>query len=178
MVTVYEEAKHNLAANSDSKQHKKQGNLMASLVCASQGAAAETSAEESAPYRGGLTKSEIFGNMFVFNFSGHDTTAHTFAFAIYSLAADLEIQDWLFEETNAVFGDKPAQEWTAGESFSSLRHCLAVLFEILRLYLPVPPAKWTENATQNLTVGSKNLMIPPRTMICPSYAALSTDQKY
>lgn len=178
MATVYEEAKHALVANPDGKQHQKQGNLMASLVRASQGAAAEATIKVSGPYNGGLTESEIFGNMFVFNFAGHDTTAHTFTFAIYFLAANPEVQDWLSEEINAVFGDKPTEEWRASESFSSLRRCLAVLFETLRLYLPVPPAKWTENATQTLRIGKTSLIIPPQTMICPSYAALSTDQKY
>ncbi|PSR77198.1 cytochrome P450 [Coniella lustricola] len=179
MVTVYEEAKHNLAKDTDGKQHKKaQGNLMASLVRASQEAAAEATAKVPGSYQGGLTEQEVFGNMFVFNFAGHDTTAHTFTFAIYFLAANPEVQDWISEEINTVFGDKSTQEWTASESFSSLRRCLAVLFETLRLYLPVPPAKWTENRTQTLTVGQKALFIPPQTMICPSYAAMSTDQKY
>lgn len=183
MTTVYEEAKRTLAASSShqpegKQQQQQQRNLMASLVRASQNSAAEASKAASSPSNGGLTEAEIFGNMFVFNFAGHDTTAHTFTFALYFLAANPGVQDWLSEEIRAVFSDRPSQEWNASNDFPRLQRCLAVLFETLRLYLPVPPAKWTEDAAQTLRVGDSSLVIPPQTMICPSYAALSTDQKY
>lgn len=31
----------------------------------------------------GLVGGEIYGNMFAFNFAGHDTTANTFTFALH-----------------------------------------------------------------------------------------------
>lgn len=65
--------------------------LMALLIRASQ-EEADTSA------------SEVYGNMFAFNFAGHDTVVHTFAFALYFISAHPEVQDWLFEKF------RPSQE--------------------------------------------------------------------
>jgi cytochrome P450 len=43
----------------------------------------------------------------------------------------------------------------------------------------VPPAQWTEGATQTLKVGAnKTLVLTPRTMVVPSYAALHTDPRH
>lgn len=67
MIKLYEEEKRAFAAG-ENRDH----NLMTSLVRASQ---------DEAKTSGGLTESEIYGNMFAFNFAGHDTTAHTFTFA-------------------------------------------------------------------------------------------------
>lgn len=46
----------------------------------------------------GLTKSEIYGNVFVFSIAAHDTTAHALTFTIHFLAAYPEVQDWMREE--------------------------------------------------------------------------------
>lgn len=43
--------------------------------------------------------------VFVFNFAGHDTTAHTLTFATFFLAANPDVQDWVSEEINHVMGD-------------------------------------------------------------------------
>lgn len=56
---------------------------------------------------------------------------------MYFLAANPEVQDWMSEEIRAVFGDRPQHEWTASADFPRLKRCIAVLFETLRLYLPV-----------------------------------------
>lgn len=170
MTAVYEEAKHALAESNHTATNR---TLMTSLVRASQ-----ANASESKSGGGALTEAEIYGNMFVFNFAGHDTTAHTFTFALYFLAANPNVQDWLAEEIRAVLGDRQPGEWSAQRDFPRLKRCLAVLYETLRLYLPVPPAKWTENSWQQLRVGDRMLTIPPQTMVFPSYAALQTDPRY
>ena len=40
----------------------------------------------------------IYGNMFIFNFASHDTTAQTLKLTIHLLAAHPEVQDWMREE--------------------------------------------------------------------------------
>ena len=50
----------------------------------------------------GLTVDEIFGNIFVINFTGHDTTANTLAFSILLLAANPEVQYWVAEKLREV----------------------------------------------------------------------------
>ncbi|KAK6088595.1 cytochrome P450 [Seiridium cupressi] len=83
MTNMYEEQKHAFAAGEKNSDN----NLVALLVRASQEAANEQS--------GGLSESEIYGNMFTFNFAGHDTTAHSSTFALHFLAANIEVQNWI-----------------------------------------------------------------------------------
>ncbi|KAI2469560.1 cytochrome P450 [Annulohypoxylon bovei var. microspora] len=97
MNSLYEEEKQAFA-----EREVRDHNLMTSLVRASQ---------DEAKSSGGLTEREIYGNMFAFNFAGHDTTAHTFTFALYFLAAHPEVQDWLSEEIRDVLGDRPVSEY-------------------------------------------------------------------
>jgi cytochrome P450 len=166
MTQVYEEEKLSFVQGKSADR-----NFMTSLVRASQDEATQSSL-------GGLTESEIYGNMFTFNFAGHDTTAHTFTFALYFLCANPAIQDWISEEIHHVMGDRQPHEWLYSDS-PRLKRCLAVMYETLRLYTPVPTSKFVDGQNaQALTVGSKTLVLPPKTMLVPSYASLQTDPKY
>lgn len=166
MVDVYEEEKRLLA---EGKQADR--NFMTTLVRASQTQTGESHLE-------GLTESEIYGNMFTFNFAGHDTTAHTFTFALYFLAANPDVQDWVSEEIRFVMGSRSSDEWLYSD-FSRLKRCLAVMYETLRLYTPVPTSKIVDGqVTQSLVIGDKTIVLPPKTMIVPSYASIQTDPKY
>lgn len=42
--------------------------------------------------------------MFVFNFAGHDTTAHSFAYTFMLLAAHPDVQEWMADEIRHVLG--------------------------------------------------------------------------
>ncbi|KAF2478257.1 cytochrome P450 [Lindgomyces ingoldianus] len=83
-----------------------------------------------------LTDEEIKGNIFIFNFAGHDTTANTLAYAISLLAVYPEIQEWVAEEVDQVLGkeDYPIYE----EAYPKLKRVQAVMYETLRLYGPAP----------------------------------------
>ncbi|KAI1772890.1 cytochrome P450 [Hypoxylon cercidicola] len=164
MTNLYEEEKQAFARG-EVRDH----NLMTSLIRASQ---------EEAMTSGGLTEGEIYGNMFAFNFAGHDTTAHTFTFALYFLAAHSEVQDWLSEEINIVLGDRPPCEWDYRTDFPRLKRCLSVMYETIRLYTVVPSIKWTSSRSQSLTVGEKTVVLPPDSMIAPSYGSVQTDPRF
>ncbi|KAJ8128844.1 hypothetical protein O1611_g4789 [Lasiodiplodia mahajangana] len=164
MTNIYEEEKRALAAGKTTDH-----NLMTSLVRASQ---------DEQKTSGGLTESEIYGNMFAFNFAGHDTTANTFTFAIYYLAAHPEVQNWLSEEIRAVFGDREPHTWDYRADFPRLKRCLSILFETMRLYTPVPVIKWTANESRSVTVGGKSYVLPPHSMIAPSYGSVQTDPRF
>ncbi|KAI1758634.1 cytochrome P450 [Hypoxylon sp. FL1150] len=147
-------------------------NFMTSLVRASQDGTAKSSS------LGGLTEKEIYGNMFTFNFAGHDTTTHTFTFALYFMAANPTVQDWISEEIRHVMGDREPHEWSSSD-FPRLKRCLAVMYETLRLYTPVPTSKFVDGQTpQPLTVGGTTITLPPNTMIVPSYASIQSDPRY
>ncbi len=116
------------------------GNLMASLIRASdeEGVTTDPSrnpqvGSRAPPSRGGggLTEDEIYGNMFVFSFAGHDTTAHTFTFAIYLLAAHPAVQEWLREELRYYLPRGAPSHWSYHETFPKLKRCLAVLVSVL-----------------------------------------------
>lgn len=166
MAEVYEEEKRSVAQGKVADR-----NFMTSLVRASKN-------ETSESPLGGLTEREIYGNMFTFNFAGHDTTAHTFTFALYFIAANPEVQDWVSAEICHVMGDRPPHEWQYSD-FPRLKRCLAIMYETLRLYTPVPTSKIIDGQLpQSLTVGGRTLSLPPKTLIVPSYASLQTDPKY
>lgn len=139
--------------------------LMSSLVRASQAEARSGT---------GLTESEIYGNMFMLNFAGHDTTAHTFTFAIHFLAAHPGVQEWVSEEARQVHSDLQ-QGWDYAADFPRLVRCLAVMLECLRLYTPIPVAKWTAGSSATLKVGDRVTTIPASTMVIPSYSAVHTE---
>lgn len=129
--------------------------LMSSLVRASQDAG-------EAVAGAGLSESEIYGNMFMLNFAGHETTAHTLTFAVHFLASHPEVQDWVSEEARLVLGgDGGDKGWDYAASFPRLVRCFAVLLETLRLYTPVPVAKWTAAGTARLDLGGRAYTVPP-----------------
>ncbi|RYC61640.1 hypothetical protein CHU98_g4574 [Xylaria longipes] len=173
MTSVYEEEKRAFAQGRTSDR-----NLLSSLIRASNEEAKASNERTGTRVSAGLTESEIYGNMFVFNFAGHDTTAHTLMFAIAFLAANPLVQDWLFEELQKVFGDRQPEEWDYHNDFLQLKRCNAILMETVRLYTPVPVAKWTEKMSRQLRVGDKEIIVPPDTMVIPSYAALHTHPKF
>ncbi|KAG8159133.1 hypothetical protein KVR01_010794 [Diaporthe batatas] len=127
---------------------------------------------------GSLSEREIYGNLFVLNFAGHDTTAHTFVWVMYFLAANPEVQDWIHEEIQHVLGGRPEPDWNYKADFPRLKRCISVVYESLRFYTPVGMAKWTAEGSPALQVGDKTLLIPPRTMIVPSHASVHSDPRY
>jgi cytochrome P450 len=109
------------------------GSLMTSFVRAldthqKEEATVKSSADQS-PSKG-LTVDEIFGNIFVINFAGHDTTANTLAFSMLLLAANPEVQDWVAEELQEVAKDGDSERWDYSVLFPELKRCRAVLVSI------------------------------------------------
>lgn len=75
----------------------------------------------------GLTVDEIFGNIFVINFAGHDTTANTLAFTVLLLAAHPDIQDWVSEEVCDFVKSQDGDGWDYGDLYPVLTRCRAVM---------------------------------------------------
>lgn len=85
-----------------------------------------------------LTESEVYGNMFVFNVAGYETTASTMMLGLSFLAANPTAQDWVFEEVNRYCSpDRPISD-DYDEIYPKLVRCLSVMYEILRLASPAP----------------------------------------
>ncbi|KAH8427127.1 cytochrome P450 [Aspergillus melleus] len=126
----------------------------------------------------GMSLDEIFGNIFVINFAGHDTTANTLAFATLLLAAYPDVQEWVAEELQQVLGSVNT-EGGYSEIFPKLKRTKAVMLETLRLYPPIMAIpKWTNDEPQSLQVGAQTIVIPPNTGVLPSIMALQTHPAY
>lgn len=128
MVNILEEEKYLISQGRKGKE-----NLMTSLIRASAESVRskhESEINESNAMRHGsvgLTASEIFGNIFVFNFAGHDTTANTLSYCVLLLAAHPTYQDWIAEELQHVLEDEDPETWDYDEVFPKLKRCLAIL---------------------------------------------------
>lgn len=97
-------------------------NLMSAMLRASDRREAKGEGRDT------LTDEEIYGNLFVFTFAGHESTANTLAYAITLLAADRDLQSWVKEEVQAVLGDIDGYgAWDYEKVFPQLKRCLAVM---------------------------------------------------
>ncbi|TQS33652.1 hypothetical protein Golomagni_05995 [Golovinomyces magnicellulatus] len=126
----------------------------------------------------GLTEAEIYGNMFVVTFAGHDTSALTFVYSIFFLAAHPEIQEWVSEEIQEVLQGRNPSELDYNRDFHRLKRCVAVMYETLRLYTIVPTMKWTGNKAAPLIVNGETYVIPAETVVTTSWGAVQTDPRY
>lgn len=125
------------------------GNIINSLIRASEEMSkSPTGAGTEGPGFRGLTEDEIYSNIFVYNFAGHDTMAITLNWALYLLAAHPEIQDWISEEINAVIENDHSSTWNYNEVFPKLNRCLAVLASNPFYFLPLHPLLFTPATEQ------------------------------
>jgi cytochrome P450 len=149
-------------------------NLMSVLIRASE------ASKEDGKARSGLTDQEIYGNLFIYNLAGHETTANTLAYAVALLSTDTKRQEWLSEEVKTVFGSEDAvEDWEYEKAFPCLKRAMAVMLETLRLYGPVffiP--KYTNDASQSLIIRGKEYTIPPKTYVYIDSMALHTTPEY
>ena len=106
-------------------------NLMSALVRASEESreAAKT-AKDPSTMSAGLSDDEVYGNLFIYNLAGHDTTAATLHFAITLLAVYPEWQTWIAEEIDEVRRSDPSGIWYYEETFPKLPRCLALMVSI------------------------------------------------
>ncbi|KIM26472.1 hypothetical protein M408DRAFT_193558 [Serendipita vermifera MAFF 305830] len=122
MREMIEERRQSAAAESDS-----QADLFTNLING-------TSLEEEEKDGDGLTDEELMGNVFIFLFAGHETTAHSIAFTLALLATHQDIQEKAFGELRSIVpeGEIPTYAHVVKWSYG-----LACIYESLRLYSPV-----------------------------------------
>ena len=83
-----------------------------------------------------LTESELYGNLFVFNLAGYETTASSMTFALPYLAANPDMQDWVIQEVDAHYRNDKTR--TYDEIYPKLVRCQALMYETIRLASPAP----------------------------------------
>ncbi|KAJ7185586.1 cytochrome P450 [Mycena filopes] len=85
--------------------------------------------DESGKYQ--LDDQELIGNVFLFMFAGHETTAHTLAATLGFMALHPEVQNEVLEQILAVVGRDRAPEY---EDYSKLDKVLAIFYESARMF--------------------------------------------
>ena len=156
-------------------------NLLSALVRASEAASRVSGDDKATGPRGGLADDEIYGNLFIYNMAGHESTANTIATSIAYLAAAPKWQDWLHEELAHVATSHPSlqpQDWSYETTYPALKRCQAIQLETLRLhgstvFLP----KSTGNAATPLTIAGRQHLIPANTFVVTNSQALHCDPK-
>ncbi|XP_033748160.1 cytochrome P450 4F4-like [Pecten maximus] len=83
----------------------------------------------------GLTDREVRDEVDTFLFEGHDTTASSLSWAIYSLSKNQDEQRRVYEEVTKVLGDRTQVDWSDIKEFSRLT---LFLKESMRMFSPVP----------------------------------------
>jgi cytochrome P450 len=169
MTEMVEEERQSVANGEGDKD-----NLMSVLIRAADSAKADEKGRNS------LTDDEIFGNLFIYNLAGHESTANTLAYAVALMSAHRGVQDWIGEEIDVAFGsEENIQKWQYDEAFPKLKRCLALMYETLRLYGPVTfiPKK-TNDAAQTVVINEKEYTIPPKTYVFINLMALHSMPRY
>lgn len=165
------DGERNAVGAGDAREERKTPSLTKALIRASQ-------SEKVA-----LTDDEIYGNMFIFNFAGHDTTANTMAFAIALLAIHPDVQAWVAEEVRAVAPRFDREAYS--EHFPRLKRIRALMYETLRLY---PPISYIPKLTQSRPVflsipedtsdAKRKICIPPHTYVVLNPVNMHTSPRY
>lgn len=122
-----------------------------------------------------LTDSELYGNIFVFNLGGYETTAATLTFALPFLALNPTIQDWVAEEilthttpsNSATDGGKDDEEYAT--IYPRLLRTRALMYEVLRHASPSPLFVKTPLVPVSLNIttpsGPRPLTVNPGTLV-------------
>lgn len=103
-----------------------------------------------------ITDQEIKEEVDTIMFEGHDTTAACASFVLSLLACHTDVQDRVFEEQKAIFGDiKRAATFADATQMQYLER---VILETIRIYPPVPVI--AREVEENVPLASIPLTIP------------------
>lgn len=106
----------------EAQKGEKTDNLMSTLVRANESAKNEIGAKMV------LSDDELYGNLFMFNLAGYETTAGTLVYALPLLAAFPDVQTWVLDEINV--NAEGIRKGNYEEVFPRLVRCLAVMVSI------------------------------------------------
>ncbi|RAL02169.1 cytochrome P450 [Aspergillus ibericus CBS 121593] len=123
-----------------------------------------------------LTPEEVRGNLFLFLFAGHETTANTLVAIIYLLAIFPSWQEWALQEIDYLLQDIRVDELPNYKLFRSTKRLRAVMLETLRLYGPVLNIlRETKHQGQTVGINNERSLIPKNTKVRINSVALHTD---
>lgn len=118
--------------NDEKESGRNEGNFISAMAKASRESDEAVAGGHWAIH--GLSEPEVFGNIYVFNFAGHDSIAITLTYVITHLAAHPDIQDWVAEEVSHVCNDYRFGDHSYRHIFPKLKRCTAVVVSHFLLY--------------------------------------------
>ncbi|ETI23747.1 hypothetical protein G647_05553 [Cladophialophora carrionii CBS 160.54] len=126
-----------------------------------------------------LTDAELLGDLYIFNLAGFETTANALTYTIPFLAINRGVQDWVGEEVDAVLKGRDMEKLSYEDIFPSLVRCLALMYETLRLWGPVPNTeRWCVGEPTALRVGDKEMLVSPETFVSLNLYAVHCDPRW
>ena len=111
------------------------------------------------------TETEMYANIILFAFAGHDTTGHTLTWLFYELANNLKIQDKLIKEVDKFFKEQGNRQikYDDFQRLPYMRRCIA---ETLRLWPALANGTYRELQYDDyISINESNVMIPKGTYI-------------
>ncbi|KAF8135992.1 cytochrome P450 [Mycena galopus ATCC 62051] len=136
--------------------------------------------DESSKYQ--LDDQELIGNIFLFLFAGHETTANSFAVTLGYMAIHEEIQNEVLEQIMSVLGPDRDPEY---DDYLKLDKVLAIFYEATRMIpaghvLPRAAAEDTVLTVQNPVgeEGTKTVAIPKGTPIIVDMVGVQYNPRY
>jgi cytochrome P450 len=103
--------------------------MVSALVEANEAAKREEIAAKTGP-KLHLSDDEMYGNLFIFNLAGFETTANALTYTIPFLALHADIQEWVGEEIDAVLQSRTVQDLDYENTFPLLVRCLAIMVSL------------------------------------------------
>ncbi|KAF9530338.1 cytochrome P450 [Crepidotus variabilis] len=127
-----------------------------------------------------LSEDELIGNTYMFLLAGHETTAHTLAFAFALLALYPEEQDKVHQQINSLLTEGASLSY---EDMPKFTYSMAVLYETLRMfpaviYIPKVAAEDTVLRSTTENGDPISLSVPKGTSIALLTPALHYNPRY
>ncbi|KAI9567141.1 cytochrome P450 [Boletus coccyginus] len=129
-----------------------------------------------------LNRDELFGNIFIGFFAGHETTSVTLAFILIQLARHPEEQERLYRDVTSVLQGCPKPTYSDAHRFV---RTIAVINETLRMYPPVTGLPKQCSKATTLTCAAANssddrmiVPIPEGSTVIVDVPGLHYNEKY
>ena len=112
-----------------------------------------------------MTDTELYANIILFAFAGHDTTGHTLTWLFYELSRNFNIQKKLCEEVDIFFKEQGNRK-IKYDDFKRLPYMKRCIAETLRLWPALANGTYRELQHDDyIRVNGSNIMIPKGTYI-------------
>ena len=123
---------------------------------------------------GGMTDRQIRDECLTLLLAGHETTANGLSFIFFLMAQHPDVQETVFAEASAIFGNAFSQPLRAAEIYDRLPYSQRVVSEALRMYPPV----WVTARTAAVSYAYRGLAIPAGSLLLVPQIAIHRDARW